>query len=226
MIVDLHTHTTFSDGVLIPAESARRAYVAGYSGIAITDHADMSNFEYILRSVLRFKDAQNKLSKDFAVLAGIEITHVRPSQIKEITDAARNMGADIINVHGETIQESVEEGTNRAAIEAGVDILAHPGLITEADVQLAAQKGVYLEITTRRGNAYANGHVAKLAARYGAKMVVNDDFHSPGEYVGRDMALKVLRGAGMDAVEAGFCIENGIKLFEQKLGKKLNRDTG
>jgi histidinol phosphatase-like PHP family hydrolase len=66
-------------------------------------------------------------------------------------------------VHGETIVEPVLPGTNRAAIAAGVDILAHPGLITKEEAMLAAQKGVLLEITTRRGHSFTNGHVASIA---------------------------------------------------------------
>ena len=43
----------------------------------------------------------------------------------------RGLGARIIVVHGETIVEPVRPGTNRKALESDVDILAHPGLITE-----------------------------------------------------------------------------------------------
>ncbi|HEX9615492.1 MAG TPA: PHP domain-containing protein, partial [Bacteroidota bacterium] len=35
---DLHTHTTYSDGVLSPEELTRKARNAGLSAIAITDH--------------------------------------------------------------------------------------------------------------------------------------------------------------------------------------------
>ncbi len=221
MIVDLHTHTTFSDGVLVPAESARRAKVAGYAGIAVTDHADHSNLEQNIAGALRFKKECNSLDKEFAVLAGAELTHVRPAQIRELTEKARALGADIVNVHGETIMEPVEEGTNRAAVLAGVDILAHPGLITEADARLAAERGVYLEITTRRGHSYTNGHVARMAKLAGAKLVVNNDAHAPGDYAGMAMALKILTGAGLTAAEAEEAVAETVRLFELKLGKKL-----
>ena len=42
MRADLHTHTVFSDGELIPAELVRRAMVLGHDVIAITDHVDMT----------------------------------------------------------------------------------------------------------------------------------------------------------------------------------------
>lgn len=38
--VDLHTHSLFSDGVLLPSEMLQRAAQLGYGVLAITDHAD------------------------------------------------------------------------------------------------------------------------------------------------------------------------------------------
>ena len=42
-MIDLHTHSLFSDGALVPSEHVRRVEVLGYEAIAITDHADDSN---------------------------------------------------------------------------------------------------------------------------------------------------------------------------------------
>ena len=42
---DFHTHTFLSDGVLTPVELIRRAHVAGYRVIAITDHVGPGNLE-------------------------------------------------------------------------------------------------------------------------------------------------------------------------------------
>ncbi|MDR2104444.1 MAG: histidinol phosphate phosphatase domain-containing protein [Deferribacteraceae bacterium] len=217
MLVDLHTHSLFSDGALTPAESVRRAKAAGYSGIAITDHADSSNLAHIIPAVLRFKNEYNPYDDDFKVLIGVELTHVRPFQIRELADRARGLGADIVVVHGETIVEPVEEGTNRAAILAGVDILAHPGLISLEDALLAAEKGVYLEITTRKGHAYTNAHVAKTAFESGAKLVINNDFHAPGEYAGEELSIKILLGAAISLNGAQEALSNTVHLFNKKL---------
>ena len=221
MIVDLHTHTTFSDGVLIPAESARRAIVAGYSGIAVTDHADHSNLAQNLAGALSFKESCNVLDRKFAVLAGVELTHIRPSQIAELTQKARELGADLVLVHGETIAEPVEEGTNRAAILAGVDILAHPGLITESDASLATEKCVYLEITTRRGHSFSNGHVVRMAKLTGAKLVVNNDAHAPADYMSKTMLTKILQGAGLTPEKAEEIIAETVRLFELKARRNI-----
>lgn len=216
---DLHTHTTFSDGVLIPAESVRRAKVNGYSGIAITDHADESNYKFLIENQKRFQETFNKVS-DFKVIVGVEFTHVKPSIMSKIIYDAKNFGADIVVVHGETIVEPVEKGTNRAAIDAGVDVLAHPGLIDEEDVKLAVKNGVALELTTRKGHSYTNGFVAAVAIKYGADLVLDNDFHAPGDSLSIDMILKVLKGTGLDEHMSKEVLNNNKNIFIRGLGGK------
>lgn len=218
ILYDLHTHSTHSDGVLIPSESARRAYVAGYAGIAVTDHADSSNILSLLEAYAGFKETFNASSSGFKVITGVELTHVSPADIGKLTELARNNGADIVVVHGETIAEPVEEGTNRAAAEAGVDILAHPGLISLKDAELAAKNGVALEITTRKGHAYTNAHVVNMARLTGALMVVDNDAHVPSDYVGPETAVKILRGSGLDGVEIEKIFINNKNIFEKAFG--------
>jgi histidinol phosphatase-like PHP family hydrolase len=199
-MIDLHTHTTFSDGVLIPAELVRRAVKAGYKAIAITDHADHSNLDHILSNVGRFV-AETGAFLGLTALSGVEITHVPPPLIPQLVERARLAGAQIVVVHGETIVEPVETGTNLAAIEAGCDILAHPGMITPEEAELAAERGVALEITTRKGHSLTNGHVAAMAHRFGAKLVINNDAHAPEDLVSQERRKKVALGAGLSLEE-------------------------
>ena len=49
MTFDFHTHSFFSDGVLSPIELIRRAHVAGYRAIAVTDHIGLANMESTIR---------------------------------------------------------------------------------------------------------------------------------------------------------------------------------
>jgi histidinol phosphatase-like PHP family hydrolase len=195
-MIDLHTHTFFSDGELVPTELVRRASVAGYTAMAITDHADKSNTAWLLAQIVPVVE-EIGAANGIKVLAGVELTHVPPQAMAEVAQLARDNGAQLVVVHGETIVEPVMPGTNRAAIEAGVDILSHPGLISPEEVQLAADRGVCLEITTRKGHSLTNGHVAKLAHKYGAKLVVNNDAHAPGDLVSPAMARRVAFGAGL-----------------------------
>lgn len=199
-MIDLHTHTTFSDGVLIPAELVRRAVKAGYKAIALTDHADHSNLDLILSNIGRFV-AETGAFLGLTALYGVEITHVPPPLIPQLVERARAAGAQLVVVHGETIVEPVETGTNLAAIEGGCDILAHPGMITPEEAELAAERGVALEITTRKGHSLTNGHVAAMARRFGAKLVINNDAHAPEDFVSQDRRKKVALGAGLSLDE-------------------------
>ncbi|MCA1554077.1 MAG: PHP domain-containing protein, partial [Chloroflexi bacterium] len=54
MRIDLHTHTFYSDGELLPSELLRRAVVKGYSAIGVTDHADASNLEEVIVRLKKF----------------------------------------------------------------------------------------------------------------------------------------------------------------------------
>ncbi len=199
-MIDLHTHSTFSDGELIPCELVRRAAVRGYKAIAITDHADFTNIEHILSSMKNIKSIEEDY--DIRVFTGVELTHVPPGKIPELVKKARHLGAEIIVVHGETITEPVPEGTNHAALSLDIDILAHPGLITIEDAELAGENGICLEITSRSGHNRTNGHVARVAGEAGADLVVNTDTHAPEDLMTDEMALKVAIGAGLDEKSA------------------------
>lgn len=213
---DFHTHTLISDGELIPAEHVRRAEVAGYKILGISDHADLATLPAEMPAIVATARAENKNPDGLLVVPGAEITHVRPGQIAEAVKLARELGAACVIVHGETIVEPVMAGTNRAAIEAGVDILAHPGLIRPDDVRLAAERGVKLEITGRRGHSLTNGHVVKLAREYGAELIVGSDAHTVGDMMSRDFAEQVCLGAGLSQSEIDAIFERA-----ERFGKKL-----
>jgi len=195
-MIDLHTHTFFSDGALVPAEHLRRVEVLGYKAVAITDHADSSNMDFIIPRMIQAARDLNPHSTT-RLLPGIELTHVPPALIGPLTCRARALGAQVVVIHGETIVEPVAPGTNMAAIEAGVDVLSHPVFITEEEALLAARKGVMIEITGRKGHSLTNGHVAKMALKAGAKMAVNADAHAPGDFLTAEMARLVALGAGL-----------------------------
>lgn len=213
-MIDLHTHTVFSDGELIPAELARRAKVAGYRAIAFTDHADASTMGLILANVARVARGQYGPLANMDLLAGVEITHVPPGLIADEIAKARDLGAQLVVVHGETVVEPVEPGTNLAAIQGGCDILAHPGLLTPQEAELAAEKGVHLEITTRGGHSLSNGLVAHLARQAGAKLVINNDAHAPRDLVSRDLRRAVALGAGLSLDELARAEDNSAQLLQ------------
>lgn len=215
-MIDLHTHSIFSDGELIPAELVRRAVAAGYEALAITDHMDQSNIDFIIPRIVKALDVIQP-HVPIKILPGAEITHVPPPLIPDIVREARRLGAKIVVVHGETIVEPVLEGTNRAAIEAGADILAHPGMITYDDLLFAKEKAVALEITARKGHSLANGYVAKWAAKLGIPIVVNTDAHSPSDLISKDFAFKILLASGYNESLLEQVFQNSRYLVEKAI---------
>lgn len=213
-MIDLHTHSIFSDGELVPAELAQRAFFAGYRVIAITDHVDHSNLDFVIPRMIK---ACSKIAEGgkIKVIPGVEITHVAPSQIAALSKEARRLGAKIVLVHGETIAEPVPAGTNLAALKSSIDILAHPGLLTDKEARLAADRGIYLEITTRRGHSLCNGHVAQLARKYKTRLVLNNDAHSPADFVGEENAIRVALGAGLNEKEISAMFENSRRMVKK-----------
>ncbi|MEJ2070977.1 MAG: histidinol phosphate phosphatase domain-containing protein [Syntrophobacterales bacterium] len=124
-----------------------------------------------------------------------------PEMIGPLAAQARALGVPLIVVHGETLAEPVAPGTNRAALEADIDILSHPGLITREDAALAQERGIFLELSARKGHSLANGHVAQVAREVGAPLIVNTDSHAPGDLITREQAERVARGAGLSDAE-------------------------
>jgi len=215
-VIDLHTHTFFSDGELVPSELVRRAAHAGYKAIAMTDHGDSSNLEVIIPNMVRVcKDIGNEWG--VTPLPGIELTHVPPRLISVLADEARKLGALIIVVHGETITEPVCSGTNLAALKSNIDILSHPGLITEEEVALARDNNICLEISGRKGHSFANGHVVNMARKVGAKLVVNSDAHSPGDLLPLEFARNIALGAGMTEKEFEEARKNSQELLDRAM---------
>jgi len=211
-VVDLHCHTYHSDGVLGPAEFFRRAEVAGVKGVALTDHADASNIARVIEALRAACESERKYGV-LACAAGIELTHVRPGEIPVLVTRARELGAEFIAVHGETPAEPVQPGTNRAAIEAGCDYLAHPGAITPSDAKLAAERGILLEISGRRGHNAANDHVASLAREAGVQVVYGGDCHEPDDIRTPQGQRDVLAAAGLSEEEIDLALAAARKVL-------------
>lgn len=197
MLYDFHTHTFYSDGVLSPIELIRRAFVKGYSAIAITDHVALGSLGRVI----------NETSDDCALarahwnilaIPGVELTHLPPQAISEVAQKAKEMGAWLVIVHGETSTEPVEQGTNLAAVQSPyVDILAHPGLITTEEAALAAQNNVFIELTSRTGHSATNAHVALISQEAQARLLVSSDAHNEDDLLTPALAEAVLHQAGL-----------------------------
>ena len=213
-VFDFHTHTLLSDGELVAAELARRVLVNGYEVLGLADHADHGCLEDMLAAGRNSALALAGHLDGLIVLPGVEITHVPPALLGDLVKKARDLGASHVVVHGESPVEPVAPGTNLAAIEAGVDLLAHPGLLSEKEADLAAEKGVFLELSLRGGHGLTNGWVARLARKYGAGLLVSSDGHQVGEYLTPELQRSTALGAGLSEDEFAALMAGAARLAE------------
>jgi len=216
-MIDLHTHTFHSDGALIPSELVRRAEEAGYKAIALTDHVDASNAKDVVQ---RTADVCAALSRSVGlkVIPGAEVTHVPPAQISELVEQIREWGARLVVVHGETVSEPVAKGTNIAGLRSWIDILAHPGLVSEEEAKLASARGIYLELTSRKAHCITNGHVARVALQCRASLVLNSDAHDVGDLFSPESWRRAALGAGLMREECEVLQKNAETILQKVSG--------
>lgn len=218
---DFHLHSIFSDGELLPSEIVRRAFVLGHQAIAITDHADSSNLETLIKHLQNFVAYQGEYFP-LIFFIGVELTHIPAKLVKPLAEKAKKLGAQIVVVHGETLAEPVEPGLNHEAVSAGgmVDILAHPGHISEEDAGLAEKNGIFLELTARSLHNSANSHVAAMALKTGAKLLVNTDGHGPQDFIDYEKAIEIARAADLNEKEAYQAVVENPKILIARILKK------
>ncbi|MBI4334954.1 MAG: histidinol phosphate phosphatase domain-containing protein [Chloroflexi bacterium] len=217
MVYDFHTHSFLSDGELSPIELIRRAMVRGYRAIAVTDHASPANLEQVVRGVTADCELARK-NWGFLAIPGVELTHVPAPTIGELARTAKQLGAWLVVVHGETIVEPVEKGTNSAALRSEhVDILAHPGLLLAEDISMAVANGHFIEISARKGHSLTNGHIVSSTRRRGIKLLLNSDAHNSDDLLTGPLATAIARGAGLGKTSINQVLEVNPRLLLQKL---------
>jgi histidinol phosphatase-like PHP family hydrolase len=216
MVYDFHTHSILSDGELSPVELIRRAIVNGYKAIAITDHLGLGSMERIITELIR----ECRMVEEYwpiRAIPGVELTHIPAESISKLAAEARKYGAELVVVHGETQVEPVEPGTNLAAASCPmVDVLAHPGLMTENELKQAVANGVFIELSARGGHNTGNGHLVRLGREAGVKFLVNSDTHQPGNLLTEKWARTVAMGAGLTSPEIEQAVsQNPLELLER-----------
>jgi putative hydrolase len=99
-----------------------------------------------------------------------------------------------------------------------VDLLAHPGLLKPEEAELAAENGIFLEITSRAGHSLCNGRVARVGREAGARFLVNSDSHSHNDLYRGEFQRQVALGSGLSQKEYEEIIRVNQKKFLEKIG--------
>ena len=216
---DFHSHTYLTDGQTSATDLWHEADRLGHQVLAVTDHIALNDPAPILERLRA--EARAYEEGPLRPFIGVEVTTVPPRRIADVAKEARRAGAEIVIVHGETLAEHVAPGTNHAAIEcAEVDLLAHPGLLTEADAELARAHGVFLEISGRRGHAFGNGHVARVALAAHADLVVDSDAHAPEQLLAFEAAERIAHGAGLTPEAVAQALREAPERLVRRLGQR------
>ena len=217
MIYDFHTHTFLSDGGSSPIGLIRFAVSAGYRCIAITDHASYSNLDYLIESIKKDCHLAEKYW-DIVAIPGVELTNIPAKSINDMAKDAKELGAKIVVVHGESIVEKVEAGTNLEAVSSKyVDILAHPGIFMPEEANAAARNDVYIEITSRKGHSLTNGIVVKVGREAGVRFLINSDAHKHSDLFQSNFQSKVGIGSGLESDEVENILTKNSKDFLNKI---------
>jgi putative hydrolase len=215
---DFHAHTLLSDGTTSPTDMWSAAEQQGHLVLALTDHVALEDPRPLLQRLREEATAFD--GSALTTLVGVELSKVPPAKIADAARRSRQAGAEIVIVHGETLMETVPAGTNHAALEAPeVDLLAHPGLLTEEDAALAHAGGKVLELSGRRMHGLTNGHVAARALAAGADLVVNSDAHHFDELISGELARRIAAGAGLSAARVVAAIDDAPRRLLKRCGK-------
>ena len=145
---NIHTHSNRSDGVLDPAEVARRYQVEGYDFLAMTDHflglydypltdiqsSENENFKTILGAELHTGAMENGeiwhlvavgLPKDFMPPDAPDFQpHTHQETAVEIAQRARDAGAFVVVAHPEWSQMSLTDAASIKAAHA-IEVYNH-----------------------------------------------------------------------------------------------------
>jgi histidinol phosphatase-like PHP family hydrolase len=195
----------------------RRALVNGYRAIAITDHVGIGYLERLINEIAA-DCALARSHWNITAIPGIELTHLPATAIAEVAKKAKELGAKLVVVHGQTVAEPVEPGTNLAALKSPhVDILAHPGMLTLEEAKLAAANGIYLEITARKQHSVTNKHVAEMARRAGAKLIVDSDAHEESDLLTPELAYTIAKNALLTEAEITATLQTNPQALLAKL---------
>lgn len=121
MSIDLHTHSTYSDGVLAPAELVRRAASRGVSLLALTDHDETGGL---------VEAAQAASGLDIRLVPGVEISSGWNDQTVHI------VGLDI-DVHAPALSDGLasirlSRGERAIRIAAKLDAAGVTGSLSGA----------------------------------------------------------------------------------------------
>lgn len=202
--LDLHMHTTWSDGTLSVLEMARAAQASGLSACAITDHsaslgiANGLSVERLREQAAEVRAANKAMGPEFRVLHGTEMEIRADGSLDFPDEVLSELDFVIASLHV-SLNQPREQATQRMlnAIEnPHVDMIAHPtgrllpdrpgaDLDMDAILAAAARTGTLLEVNAHWQRLDLRDVHVRRAVELGVKLAINTDAHRVGDFDNR-----------------------------------------
>ena len=202
--LDLHMHTTWSDGTLSVLEMARAAQASGMSACVITDHsvslgvANGLSIERLRDQAAEVRAADAAMGPGFRVLHGTEMEIRADGSLDFPDEVLAELDFVIASLHS-SLNQPREQVTQRmlSAIEnPHVDMIAHPtgrllpdraGADLDMDAILAAAErtGTILEINAHWMRLDLRDVHVRRAVELGVKLAINTDAHKAADFENR-----------------------------------------
>jgi len=180
--IDLHCHTTASDGIKTPSELIDFAAANGVSVLAITDHDTINGLEEALNHANR---------KDFTLIPGIEFSIAYQGGSFHLVGLYIDHNYTPIITKTRHLQE-VRDNRIYRIID---DLESHGIFIPVEEVQDESS-----------GGAMGRPHVARVLVKHGYANTINEVFRKylvkgkpgyvPKERIALDEAISLIKGAG------------------------------
>jgi DNA polymerase (family 10) len=193
---DLHTHSTWSDGVSTIRQMAEAMRARGYSYFAVTDHskalamANGLNAERLRQQAKEIAEVQAEFS-DLKILRGVECDIMRDGTLDLDDDILHELDFVVASVHsGFSMDEASQtERMIRALSHPAVDLVAHPtgrvlgarpsyDVNVNALIEAARDTKTALEINASQRLDLSDKN-ARAAREAGVLLCIDSDAHSP-----------------------------------------------
>lgn len=216
-MIDLHLHTTASDGLLTPTALVGRAAAAGLTTISVTDHDTVSGLD---------EASGAGAAAGVRVVSGIEITAVEDGRDVHVLGyffdpASRPLGEFLARQRADRIGRAREIGERllRLGFELDVEALIARAAATRSSIGRPALADALVAAghAADRGDAFdrwlGRGRPAYVARAGAGIAAVIETIHAAGGVaslahpgvVGLDGGIPAFVEAGLDALEVWHC---------------------
>ncbi len=204
---DLHTHSTWSDGMDSIFNMAKAAQDRGYEYIALTDHSPSLKIAHGL-TVERLKEKRKEIEEmrsrlSIEILFGTEVDILPDGSIDYPDEILKQFDIVVASVHSRFNQDNTER-IMKAMENPYVHIIGHPSgrLITrrppyqlnyEKIFKKAVETNTVLEINAQHERLDLQDKYIREAIKYGCMFSIDSDAHSVPSLWLMDLGVKWAR---------------------------------